>query len=77
MLPKFPGRHEIPAKILSHVHHVLEFWKDRLPTSAEHNAYSIMTLFYETIQGFEETWIDWLGDPAWHRMMTMEKDKEI
>jgi hypothetical protein len=36
----------------------------------------MMTLLYETVPAFEETWIECLGDLGWYRMAIEDDDIE-
>jgi hypothetical protein len=62
------------------IHSFLELLRNRLPDSLDHMlafihlAYSMMTLLYETVDVFEETWIECLGDLARHRMAIEDDD---
>ncbi|KAK0627189.1 hypothetical protein B0T14DRAFT_130406 [Immersiella caudata] len=64
----------------------LELLRHRLPASLEHMltfidlAYSMMTLLYETVPAFEDTWIECLGDLGRYRMAIEDeniRDREV
>ncbi|KAI9040660.1 uncharacterized protein KD926_007876 [Aspergillus affinis] len=68
------------------IHAFLELLRSRLPDSLEpmltfiYYAYSMMTLFLETVPSYEETWIEYLGDLSKYRMAVDESnlhDREI
>ena len=65
----------LPTSVLtpSLVHAFLELLRHRLPHSLEHMlafvylAYSMMSLLYETVPAFEDTWVECLGDLSRYR----------
>lgn len=80
-LSKLAGKYSMPARMWRHgIHSFLEVLRHRLPASSDHMlafiyiAYSMMALLYETVQAFEETWIECLGDLARYRMAIEEHD---
>jgi hypothetical protein len=62
------------------IHSFLELLRNRLLDSLDHMlafiylAYSMMTLLYETVLAFEETWIECLGDLGRYRMAIEDDD---
>ncbi|KAK1144534.1 hypothetical protein N8T08_005407 [Aspergillus melleus] len=89
-LPSFrriSEKYAMPARMWRYgIHTFLEFLRRRLPESLEpmltfiYYAYSMMTLFLETVPSFEETWIECLGDLSRYRMAVEEsnlQDREI
>lgn len=65
------------ARMWTHgVSSFLKILRHRMPESTNHliaffcNAYHTMTLFYETITDFGETWIECLGDLARYQILT-------
>lgn len=80
-LSKLASKYSMPARMWRHgIHAFLEVLRHRLPASLDHMlafiyiAYSMMALLYETVQAFEETWIECLGDLARYRMAIEEHD---
>ena len=74
-------RYGMPARLWRHgIHSFLELLRNRLPDSLDHMlafiylAYSMMTLLYETVPAFEETWIECLGDLGRYRMAIEDDD---
>jgi hypothetical protein len=77
----------MPARLWRHgIHSLLELLRNRLPDSLNHMlafiylAYSTMTLLYETVPAFEETWIECLGDLGRYRMAIEDneiRDREV
>ncbi|KAB5566918.1 hypothetical protein GE09DRAFT_1273977 [Coniochaeta sp. 2T2.1] len=64
-LRRLATKYAMPARMWRHgIHSFLELLRHRLPASREHMltfiylAYSMMTLLYETVPAFEDTWID-------------------
>jgi hypothetical protein len=80
-------KYAMPARLWRHgIHSFLELLRNRLPDSLDHMlafiylAYSMMTLLYETVPAFEETWIECLGDLGRYRMAIEDddiKDREV
>jgi len=80
-------KYAMPARLWRHgIHSFLELLRNRLPGSLDHMlafiylAYSMMTLLYETVPAFEETWIECLGDLSRYRMAIEDdniRDREI
>ncbi|KAH6889937.1 hypothetical protein B0T10DRAFT_572113 [Thelonectria olida] len=69
------------ARMWQHgIHSFLELLRQRLPESLEHLhtffylAYNIITLLYETVPAFEDTWIECLGDLGRYRMVIEDDD---
>jgi len=67
-LSRLAAKYSIPARIWRYgIHAFLEVLRHRLPESLEHMlafiyiAYSMMTLLYETVSMFKDTWIECLG----------------
>jgi hypothetical protein len=74
-------KYAMPARLWRHgIHSFLELLRNRLPDSLNHMlafqylAYSMMTLLYETVPAFEDTWIECLGDLEWYRMAIEDDD---
>jgi hypothetical protein len=74
-------KYAMPARLWRHgIHSFLEVLRSRLPDSLDHMlafiylAYSIMTLLFETVPAFEETWIECLGDLGRYRMAIEDDD---
>ena len=74
-------KYAMPARHWRHgIHCFLELLRNRLPDSLDHMlafiylAYSMMTLLYETVPAFEETWIECLGDLGRYRMAIEDDD---
>lgn len=86
-LRRISEKYAMPARMWRYgIHSFLEFLRRRLPESLEpmltfiYYAYSMMTLFLETVPSFEETWIECLGDLSRYRMAVEEsnlQDREI
>ncbi|PLB53706.1 hypothetical protein P170DRAFT_441984 [Aspergillus steynii IBT 23096] len=86
-LRRISEKYAMPARMWRYgIHAFLEFLRRRLPESLEpmltfiYYAYSMMTLFLETVPSFEETWIECLGDLSRYRMAVEEsnlQDREI
>lgn len=75
VLKRLPEKHAMPARMWRYgIHSFLELLRHKLPDSLEctltflHLAYSMMTLFLESVPTFQETWIECLGDLARYRM---------
>ncbi|BCR83056.1 uncharacterized protein ACHE_10458S [Aspergillus chevalieri] len=74
-LKRSPEEYAMPARMWRYgIHSFLELLHHRLPDSLEHTltflywAYSMMTLFLESVPAFEDTWIECLGDLARYGM---------
>ncbi|KAH6871132.1 hypothetical protein B0T10DRAFT_378033, partial [Thelonectria olida] len=74
-LRRLASKYAMPARMWRHgIHSFLELLRHRLPESLEHMltflylAYSMMTLLYETVPAFEDTWIECLGGLGRYRM---------
>ncbi|ODM18146.1 hypothetical protein SI65_06017 [Aspergillus cristatus] len=74
-LKQLPERYAMPARMWRYgIHSFLELLHCRLPDSREYIltflylAYSMMTLFLESVPAFECTWIECLGDLARYGM---------
>jgi Est1 DNA/RNA binding domain len=80
-------KYAMPARLWRHgIHSFLELLRNRLPESLDHMlafiylAYSMMTLLFETVPAFEETWIECLGDLGRYRMAIEDdniRDREV
>ncbi|ESZ91821.1 hypothetical protein SBOR_7773 [Sclerotinia borealis F-4128] len=73
----------VPARVWRHgIYSFLENLRSQLPKSLDHIlaflylAYSVMAVLYETIPGFQDTWIECLGDIARYRMAIEDGDTE-
>lgn len=80
-LRRLATKYQMPARLWRHgIHSFLEFLRHRLPASLEHMltfiqlSYSLMTLLYETVPAFIETWIECLGDLSRYRMAIEDVD---
>ncbi|KAM0363262.1 hypothetical protein ACHAP4_000109 [Fusarium culmorum] len=80
-LRRLASKYAMPARMWRHgIHSFLELLRHRLPSSLEHMlsfqylAYSMMALLYETVPGFEDTWIECLGDLGRYRMAIEDDD---
>ncbi|KAI0017862.1 hypothetical protein F4780DRAFT_563826 [Xylariomycetidae sp. FL0641] len=74
-------KYAMPARMWRHgIHSFLELLRHRLPASLEHMltfiylAYSMMALLYETVDTFQDTWIECLGDLGRYRMAIEDDD---
>ena len=86
-LRKLAAKYSMPARMWRHgIHAFLEVLRHRLPDSLEHMlafiylAYSMMALLHETVNTFEDTWIECLGDLGRYRMAIEDdepKDREV
>lgn len=86
-LRKLATKYSMPARMWKHgIHSFLEVLRRRLPDSLDYMlqfiylAYQTVTLLYETVPSFEDTWIECLGDLARYRMAVEEidmRDREI
>ncbi|KAH7336159.1 hypothetical protein BKA65DRAFT_552822 [Rhexocercosporidium sp. MPI-PUGE-AT-0058] len=82
-LQRLASKYAMPARLWRHgIYSFLELLRHRLPHSLDHMlafiymAYSMMTLFYETVPAFEDTWIECLGDLAIYRMAIEDNDTQ-
>ena len=80
-LSRLAAKYSMPARMWRHgIHSFLEVLRHRLPDSLDHMlafiyiAYSMMALLYETVPGFEDTWIECLGDLGRYRMAIEDDD---
>ncbi|KAM4065549.1 est1 DNA/RNA binding domain-containing protein [Hirsutella rhossiliensis] len=80
-LRRLASKYAMPARMWRHgIHSFLELLRHKLPGSLEHMltfiyiAYSMMTLLFETVPAFEETWIECLGDLGRYRMAIEDDD---
>ncbi|KAF5239707.1 hypothetical protein FAUST_4755 [Fusarium austroamericanum] len=80
-LRRLASKYAMPARMWRHgIHSFLELLRHRLPSSLEHMlsfiylAYSMMARLYETVPGFEDTWIECLGDLGRYRMAIEDDD---
>ncbi|KAI4740285.1 hypothetical protein E4T50_09276 [Aureobasidium sp. EXF-12298] len=86
-LRKLATKYSMPARMWKHgIHSFLEVLRRRLPGSLDYMlqfiylAYQTVTLLYETVPSFEDTWIECLGDLARYRMAVEDidmRDREI
>ncbi|BCR83540.1 uncharacterized protein ACHE_10942S [Aspergillus chevalieri] len=74
-LKQLPERYAMPARMWHYgIHSFLELLRNQLPDLLEctltflYWAYSMMTLFLESVPAFEDTWIECLGDLARYGM---------
>ncbi|KAK6495703.1 hypothetical protein TWF481_002750 [Arthrobotrys musiformis] len=74
-------KYAMPASMWRHgIHNFLELLRHRLPESLEHMlaficlAYSMMSLLYETVPVFANTWRECMGDLGRYRMAIEEDD---
>ncbi|RYC82208.1 hypothetical protein BFJ63_vAg14916 [Fusarium oxysporum f. sp. narcissi] len=75
------SQYSMPGRMWRHgIHSFLELLRQRLPSSLEHMlaflslAYGMMTLLYETVLDFQDTWIECLGDLGRYRMAIEDSD---
>ena len=75
VLKRLSEKYAMPARMWRYgIHSFLELLRHQLPYSLEntltflHLAYSMTTLFLESVPTFQETWIECLGDLARYRM---------
>ena len=80
-LEKLAEKYTMPARMWKHgIHSFLELLRYRLPESLEfmisfiYTAYQMMSLLYETVPTFKNTWIECLGDLARYRMAIEDED---
>lgn len=86
-LKRLAAKYSMPARMWRHgIHAFLEILRYRLPGSRDHMltfiyiAYSMVALLYETVQSFEDTWIECLGDLGRYRMAIEDdniRDREV
>ena len=81
-LTKLAARNSMPARLWQFgIHNFLEVLRYRLPESLDYmlafiyTAYSMMTLLYETVPAFADTWIECLGDLGRYRMAVEDDDR--
>lgn len=74
-LKRLALKYSMPARMWRHgIHSFLELLRRRLPGSLQHMlsyiylAYNMMSLLYETVPAYKETWIECLGDLGRYRM---------
>lgn len=74
------SKQAMPARLWRHgIQNFLELLRRELPASLEHMlsfialAYANMTLLRESVPRFEDTWVEYLGDLARHRMAISER----
>jgi hypothetical protein len=80
-LRRLATKYTMPARMWKHgIHSFLELLRYRLPESLEfmisfiYTAYQMMSLLYETVPAFEDTWIECLGDLGRYRMAIEDED---
>ena len=80
-LRKLATRYAMPARMWRHgIHSFLELLRHRLPGSLDHMlafvylSYSMLGLLKESVPGFEETWVECLGDLSRYRMAIEKAD---
>lgn len=80
-LRRLAAKYAMPARMWRHgIHAFLELLRHSLPSSLDHMvnfiyfAYPMMTLLYESVPAFEDTWIECLGDLARYRMAIEDSD---
>lgn len=81
-LRQLAGKYSMPARLWRHgIHSFLEILRHRLPHSLEHmltfiyQAYSLMSLLYETVGEFKDTWVECMGDLSRYRMAIEENNR--
>ena len=81
-LTKLAARNYMPARLWQFgIHNFLEVLRYRLPESLDYMlafiypAYSMMTLLYETVPAFANTWIECLDDLGRYRMAIEDNDR--
>ena len=81
-LIKLAARNSMPARLWQFgIHNFLEVLRFHLPESLDYmlafiyTAYSMMTLLYETVPAFADTWIECLGDLGRYRMAVEDDDR--
>jgi hypothetical protein len=80
-LRRLASKYSMPARMWKHgIHSFLELLRYRLPDSLEfmisfiYTAYQMMSLLYETVPAFKNTWIECLGDLGRYRMAIEDED---
>ena len=80
-LRRLAAKYTMPARMWKHgIHSFLELLRYRLPESLEfmisfiYTAYQMMSLLYETVPAFKNTWIECLGDLGRYRMAIEDED---
>lgn len=80
-LRRLASKYSMPSRMWKHgIHSFLELLRFRLPDSLEfmisfiYTAYQMMSLLYETVPAFEDTWIECLGDLGRYRMAIEDDD---
>jgi hypothetical protein len=80
-LRRLASKYSMPSRMWKHgIHSFLELLRFRLPDSLEfmisfiYTAYQMMSLLYETVPAFEDTWIECLGDLGRYRMAIEDED---
>lgn len=80
-LKRLAAKYSMPSRMWKHgIHSFLELLRFRLPDSLEfmisfiYTAYQMMSLLYETVPAFEDTWIECLGDLGRYRMAIEDED---
>jgi len=75
--------HDIPARLWHHgVHSFLQILQQHLPASLDfllaflYLSYSMMTLLYETVPRFADTWVQYLGDISQYIMALEDDDSQ-
>ena len=83
-LQRLAAKYSMPARMWKHgIHSFLELLRYRLPDSLDYMisfiyfAYQMMSLLYETVRAFEDTWIECLGDLGRYRMAIEEEDAGV
>ena len=86
-LSRLAAKYSMPARMWRHgIHAFLEVLRHKLPDTVEHMltfiyiAYSMISLLYESVSTFEDTWIECLGDLGRYRMAIEDdehKDREV
>lgn len=86
-LKRLAIKYSMPARMWKHgIHSFLELLRHRLPESLEYMlsfiylAYQMISLLYETVPTFRNTWIECLGDLGRYRMAVEDenvRDREI
>ncbi|KAF9883212.1 hypothetical protein FE257_003839 [Aspergillus nanangensis] len=87
VLRRLAVKYAMPARMWRYgIYSFLELLRHRLPDSLDHMltfiylAYSMMTLLYETVPAFQETWTECLGDLSRYRMAVEDfdlKEREV
>ncbi|KIW02440.1 hypothetical protein, variant [Verruconis gallopava] len=80
-LRRLASKYSMAARMWKHgIHSFLELLRYRLPDSFEfmvsfiYTAYQMMSLLYETVPAFKNTWIECLGDLGRYRMAIEDED---